>query len=168
MVNSIDEVTLSILEGETAIKEYQQSIQQLSFDIFDLLQDKLSAVTQEADFLIELMSNEKLFEDNGQLTDKGMSTMGLHGQNYNSYMYQADKVAEEAERLKKELEKDPYDTELEERYREMIALQQEYILNAEDEKNAIRDLVEEGIELELDSLSELIDKYNDALDSQKD
>ena len=44
---------------------------------------------------------------------------------------------------------DPYDMELEARYREVVALQQEAILAAEDEKNAIRDLVEEGINLEL-------------------
>lgn len=168
MVNEIDEVTLSIEESNTALMEYQQTLQQLSWEVFDLLQDKISSITEESEFLIELMSNKKLYEDGGQLTDEGMSTMGSHGVNYNVYMAQADKYRAEAERLKKELENDPYDTELEERYREMISLQQESILNAEGEKNAIRDMVEEGINLELDALQEKIDKYNEALESQKD
>lgn len=168
MVASIDEVTLAITESETALLEYEQTLQQLSWETFDLLQERISAVSEEAEFLIELMSNNKLYDDNGQLTNEGSATMGLHGQNYNTYMYQADLVAQEIERLKAELAEDPYDTELEERYREMIALQQEYILAAEDEKNAIRDMVEEGIQLELEALQEKIDKYNEALESQKE
>ena len=55
-------------------------------------------------------------------------------------------AAKEAERLKKQLESDPYDTELEERYREMIELQQEYILNAENEKQHEK-IVEEAFDV---------------------
>ena len=168
MVASVDEVTVAIAEGETQLKEYSQTLQQLSWERFDLLQEKISAVTEETEFLIDLMSSDKLFDDNGKLTESGSATMGLHGVAYNANMYQADLVAKEAERLKKQLAKDPLDTELEERYREMISLQQEYILAAQDEKEAIRDLVSNGIELELDALQELIDKHNEALDSQKD
>lgn len=170
-VAAIDEVTLAIEQANTALLEYEQTIQELEFEQFDLLQDRISALTEEAEFLIELMSNKKLYEDNGQLTDEGMSTMGLHGQSYNIYMHQADMVAEEIERIKDLMASstsNEFDMELEERYREMIALQQEYILAAEEEKNAIRDMVEEGIELELDALQEKIDLYNEALDSQKD
>ena len=168
LCGQIDEVTLAITEGETRLKEYAQTLQQLSWEHFDLLQDKISFITEETEFLIELLSNDKLYNDNGKLTDAGMATMGQHGVAYNTHMYQADQAAAEAEKLKKELAKDPYDTELEERYREMISLQQEHILAAEDEKEAIRDMVEEGINLELEALEERIDKYNEALDSQKD
>ena len=168
MVSSIDEVTLAIAESETALKEYSQTLQQLSWETFDILQDRISAVAEEADFLIELMSNDKLYDDNGQLTDEGKATMGLYGQNYNVYMAQADKYAEEVARLNKEIEKDPYDQDLINRRDELLELQRESILAAEDEKEAIRDLVEEGIELELDALQERIDKYNETLESQKD
>ena len=168
MVSSIDEVTLSIAESQTQLVEYQQILQQLSWETFDLLQDKISAVTEESEFLIELLSSDKLYDDKGQLTDSGMATMGLHGQNYNTSMYQADLVGEEIKRLEKEMANDPFDTELEERYREMISLQQDYILSAQDSKEAIRDMVEEGINLELDALQEVIDKKNEALDAERD
>ena len=168
MVGAIDEVTLSIEEANTRVMEISQTAQQLKWEQFDILQDKISAVTEEADFLIELLSSDKLFDDNGNLTDEGKATMGLHGQNYNTYMHQADQAAAEVERLKKQIEEDPYDMELQERYQEMISLQQEYILAAEQEKEAIRDLVEEGIQLEIEALEDRIDKYNEALESQKD
>lgn len=174
MVGQIDDVSLAIEEANTRVMEISQTAQQLKWEQFDLLQDKISSVTEEAEFLIELLSNDKLYDDNGQLTNHGMSTMGLHGQNYNTYMHQADQAAAEARRIRAEIDSglyggtDKYDVELEERYREMIALQQEHILAAEGEKEAIRDMVEEGINLELDALQERIDKYNEALDSQKD
>ena len=171
---AIDEVSLALEEANTRVMEISQTAQQLKWEQFDLLQDKISSITEETEFLIELMSNDKLHDDRGQLTDSGMATMGLYGQNYNTYMHQAEQARIEANRIKAEIESglyggtDKYDTELEERYREMIALQQEYILSAEQQKDAIRDLVEEGIELELESLDDLITKYQDALDSKKD
>lgn len=168
MVSSIDEVTLAIEEANTQLLEYSQTLQQLEWEVFDLLQDKISSVVDETEFLIDLMSNKKLYDDNGQLTNEGSATMGLHGVAYNAYMHQADQAAAEIEKLKKQLEADPYDTDLEERYREMIALQQDYILNAEGEKDAIRSLVEDGIQLEIEALEERIDKYNESLKSAKD
>lgn len=167
-INAIDEVTKAIKEGETAILEYENSIREINWSVFDMIQEQISNITTEADFLIDLMSNKKLYEDNGQLTDQGLATMGLHGQNYETYMYQADKYAEEMKKLDAEIAKDPYDQELIKRRQELLELQQESIMNAEEEKNAIRDLVSDGIDKELDSLQELIDKRNEALDSQKD
>ena len=132
------------------------------------MQEKLSQVTSESDFLIDLLSNDKLYDDRGQLTNEGMSTMGLHGQNYNTYMYQADKYAEEMLEINKQLAEDPYNQDLINRRQELLELQQDSILAAESEKQAIVDMVEEGIKLELDALQELIDSYTEALDSQKD
>ena len=168
MCGEIDAVTQAIEEGTTQLIEYDNAIRQIKWDVFDLLHDRISNVTDEAEFLIELMSSDKLFNDNGKLTDQGMATMGLHGQNYNTYMYQADKYGAEAANLDKQIAKDPYDQELINRRNEILQLQRESILAAQDEKEAIRDLVEEGIEIELDALQEKIDKYNEALDAEKD
>lgn len=168
MMSKINEVTEAIEEGNSALLEYNNSIREIEWSIFDLLQERISQITTEADFLIDLMENKKLYDDRGQLTDKGMSTMGLHGVNYNIYMAQADKYRDEMLKINKQLAKDPNNQELANRKQELIELQQESILNAEDEKNAIKDMVEEGIELELDALQELIDKREEALDSQKD
>ena len=135
---------------------------------FDYTQERISQITQEADFLIDLLSNSDLHTDKGQLTDEGMATMGLHGQNYNVYMSQADQYAQEILEIDKQLADDPYNTELIERREELLGLQQDSIIAAENEKQAIIALVEEGIQIELDSFRELIDSYNEALDSAKD
>ena len=168
MQSQINEVNEAIQDSTTSIIEFKNSIRDIEWDIFDKLQDSISEITSESDFLIELMSNDKLFSDNGTITNQGKSTMGLHGVNYNVYMSQADEYRKEMEAIQADLSKDPYNQELIERRRELLELQQESILAAEDEKDAIKSLVQDGIETELDSLSDLIDKYTDALDSQKD
>ena len=66
------------------------------------------------------------------------------------------------------MQKTHYNDLLISRKEELIDLQQESILAAQNErKKAIRDLVEDGIQKRTFSIKELIDKYNDALDSQK-
>lgn len=167
-VHAIDDVTQSAEEMYTQMLELDQLIQQADWEVFDLMQERISDIANEADFLIDLMSNEKLYEDNGQLTDRGQATMGLHGVNYNTYMAQADKYAEELRKIEAELAGDPYDTELIARRQELLDAQRDNILAAEQEKDAIKDMVEEGIQLELDYLDDLIDKYLEALQAQKD
>lgn len=168
MVNAIDEVSKSIAECDTSLIEYKKNIQEINWSIFDMLQEKISNVADESQFLIDLMSNKKLYEDNGQLTNEGLSSMGLHGVNYNVQMALANKYAQEMQKIDKELANDPYNKDLLDRRQELLEAQQEAILNAEDEKDAIKDMVEEGINKELDALQDLIDKYNDSLDAQKD
>lgn len=165
---AIDEVTQAIEESATALLEFDNAMRDIDWQIFDLIQERISGVAEEADFLIELMSNKKLFEDDGKLTSQGLATMGLHAQNYNTHMYAADEYGAEVAKLNKQIAEDPYDQELINRRNEMLELQRESILAAEDEKNAIRDMVEEGIEFELDALQELIDKKNEELESEKD
>lgn len=168
MVNSVDEVTKSIEECNTSLLEYEKNLRELDWQVFDLIQDKISKVADESEFLINLMSNKKLYEDNGQLTDEGMASMGQYGVKYNVYMAQANKYAKKIKELQADLAKDPYNQDIANQLQEYIEAQQEAILNAEDMKNSIKDMVSDGIDKELDSLQKLIDKYNDSLDAQKD
>lgn len=168
MVNSIDEVSKSIEECNTSLLEYQKNLRELDWQVFDLIQDKISKVADESEFLINLMSNKKLYEDNGQLTDEGMATMGQYGVKYNVYMAQADKYAKKIKELQADIAKDPYNQDIANQLQEYIEAQQEAILNAEDMKNSIKDMVSDGIDKELDALQKLIDKRNDALDAAKD
>lgn len=161
MKEAINEVKLEIIEANTELIEFENSIRDLEWENFDRLQEKISAITDEADFLISLMEDSDLYDDNGQLTDTGMGTLGLRAQNYNVLMNQADKYAAEVEKINAELANDPNNQELLDRKQELIELQRESILAANDEKNAIRDMVQEGIDLELEALQERIDKIKE-------
>lgn len=165
---AIDEITQAIEESTTALLEFDNAMREIDWSVFDLIQERISDITEESDFLIELMSNKDLFDDSGKFTSQGLATLGLHAQNVNTHMYAADTYGEEVAKLDAQIAKDPYDQELINRRNELLELQRESILAAEQEKDAIKDLVENGIEEQLNSLQELIDKKNEALESERD
>lgn len=168
MKQSINAVEEAIADANIKLVEYQKTIRQLNWDYFDYAQERFGKLNDEADFFIRLMSNHDLFKDNGQFNELGSATVGMHATRYNAFMAEADDYAKELAKIQRQLEQDPYDKELIARRETLLDLQHQSILAAEGEKDAIKDLVETGIDKELDSLKDLIDAYKDSIDSAKD
>lgn len=168
MQNEIDQVAISLKEAQNKVVEFQAAIRDLKWEQFDQLQDAIGRITSESDFLIDLMSHKDMYDKDGKMTEQGLATMGLHGVNYNTYMAQADKYKEEMLKISEELANDPNNQKLIDRKNELIDAQQQAILSAENEKDSIKDLIQDGIDKQLDALDDLIDKYLDCLDSEKD
>lgn len=167
MQNEIDQVAISLKEAQNKVVEFQASIRDLKWEQFDQLQEAIGRITSESDFLIDLMSHKDMYDKDGNMTEQGLATMGLHGVNYNTYMAQADKYKEEMLKISEELANDPNNQKLIDRKNELIDAQQQAILSAENEKDSIKDLIQDGIDKQLDALDDLIDKYLDCLDSEK-
>lgn len=168
MVNKINAVSESIHEAELNVLQLDKSIREVKWEQFEYMEEQISQLADEAKFLIDLLSNSKLVDDKGGFTNEGLATMGLHGQNYNTLMLQADDYAAEIMSTTKEMAEDPYNTDLIAHRQELYEAQQRCILAAEEEKQAIKSLIEEGIKVELSSLKDLIKEYTNALDSQKE
>lgn len=168
MQGAIDDVKDSIDEAELSLLKYDKTMRELDWSYFDYVQDRINQITQETNFLIDTMSDSSLYDDKGQLNDKGNATLGLRTENYNVYMAQADKYAKEINKIDKEIKKDPYNTDLIKRREDLLKLQQDSIKAANGEKQAIVELVRGGINIELNSLKELINSYAESLDNAKD
>ena len=169
MEQKILDVKLAIEQSKTAVMDYSNTIRDINWKAFDMMQDRISQITSETEFLLKLMENSKMFvDDNGHISDTGLATLGMHGLNYNVYMEQAERYAKEMKKIDRELVNDPYNQDLLERRQDLLELQRESILAAEEEKESVRDLIAEGIEAELEAIERLIDSYVDALESQKD
>ena len=158
----------AIAQANVQMQEYSNTIRDIKWSYFDYAQEQFNLLAQETSFLIELMSNKKLFDDRGQFSNAGYATVGMRSVNYDAHMKQADEYAKEMQKIQDEMLADPYNTELIDRRNTLLQLQRESILAAEQEKVAVKSLVEEGIRIELDSLRELIDAYKDRLDAEKD
>ena len=164
-INSVKE---AIDEANLSMLEYAQTMREVEWGHFDYIQERISQITNESEFLIDLLSGSDLFDDKGNMTANGTATAGLHGMNYNTYMNQADQYAQEILSLDEQIANDPNNTQLIERREELLKLQQESILAAEAEKQALISLVEEGINIEIESMRELADSYIEALESAED
>lgn len=165
---AIDEVEEAIDEANLSLQEYIKTIRQIKWDNFDYGLERISRLTSEADFLIDLLDNKDLFDDKGNLTDEGLAIMGLYGQNYNTYMAQADEYGKEIANVEKQLAEDPSNTDLIDRLETLRDAQWECVQAAEEQKQSMIDLAEEGINAQIDAMDTLIEKYSDLLDSSKD
>lgn len=166
-ITTMNGVKEAIADANLSLAEFAKTMQEIDWEYFDYLQERISNITDESEFLLDLLGEDNIFKD-GKLTAEGLSALGLRAVNYNVYMAQADKYAQEIAEIEQQLANDPNNKTLLDRREELLELQRQSILAAEDEKNAILDLVKTAIEEELDSIKELIEAYKDALDAAKD
>ena len=163
----INSVESALQEANTALIEYNNSLRELEWERFDKGQEMISDLTAESEFLRDLMSDEKMFDEKGNATEFGDATFGLHAVDYNTYMSQATDYTKELLELNKQIAEDPSNQLLLDRRRELIETQREMILSANEEREAMKSLAEEGYNTMLDYMNELIDKRKSALDEMK-
>lgn len=170
MLQQIQSVNEEIVDTVVNIQEVGNSLRDLNFTIFERGQDDISNLVSEGQFYVDLLDkmNKDLYDDDGKITNEGLTVQGIHSENYAAYLKQADFYAKEISAIEAELANDPANTTLIDKKQEYIEAQRESILAAYDEKNAIIDLIKDGYDKASDALSKLIDKRKEALEAEKD
>lgn len=169
MMSDINDVSEAIQEANNSLIEYQNNIRDLNWEVFDKLQEKISTITSESEFLIKLLSDGKLFDsENAKITKQGQAVLGLNVLNYNTLMAQADEYAKELAEIGNQLELDPNNLDLAERYNDLLEKQQNAILDANSAFEDAISIVEDGFDVFIDSMDKLISKRKDELNAIKD
>lgn len=168
MQSAIDDCTLSIYDAKKALVEYDNAIRQINWDAFDRTRDDVSNLIDETQFLVDLLKDKDITDDNGNTNDNGKAAQALIAQKYQLYLNQAKAYKDEILKIDEELTNDPYDKELLDRKQELIKAQQDAINSSISEKEALKDLVQEGYDTFLDKLDEVIQKYKDLMSQQKE
>lgn len=170
MLQQIQSVNEEIVDTVVNIQEVGNSLRDLNFTIFERGQDDIFNLVSEGQFYVDLLDkmNKDLYDDDGKITNEGLTVQGIHSENYAAYLKQADFYAKEISAIEAELANDPANTTLIDKKQEYIEAQRESVLAAYDEKNAIIDLIKDGYDKASDALSKLIDKRKEALEAEKD
>lgn len=148
--------------------DLQNSINQLKFDRFDDLLAKLNDIVDETDFLKDMLS-DNLFDDNGMITDDGITAIGLTIQNYDTYLAEAEKYKQMQADLKEMYANGEIgDEEYESKMREYNSGLREMLKNAKDCKDATIDYVKQGLDAQNDALQKAIDKQKELLQKEKE
>lgn len=163
----IDGVKEAILESEDAVIEFNNALRDSDWNVFNKMQESMGRIPSESNFLIDLMSDEDMHDDKGQLTSHGQATLGIHAIKYNTYMAQADEYAKELLEINKEIADDPNNQTLLERREELLELQRGMITSAEDELQSIKNLYSNGYGKLLDSMDRTINKRKSMLSQMK-
>lgn len=160
----------SIQQDEQELAEFQKSINELKFDRFDELLNKLGDITDETDFLIDLLDSDNLFNsDNGSITNDGITAIGLTAQNYDVYLAEAEQYKKQIADLEQmykngEIGLTQYNSQMREYQQGM----RNSIKSANDAKKAVIDYVKQGLDAQNEALSKSIDKQKELLESEKD
>lgn len=160
----------SIQQDEQELAEFQESINELKFDRFDELLNKLGDITDETDFLIDMLDSDNLFDsDTGMITQDGITAMGLTAQNYDTYLAEAQKYKDAIADLNEmynsgEIGLTDYNSKL----REYQQGQRDSIKSANEAKKSLVAYVKQGLDAQNDALEEAISKKKELLETEKD
>lgn len=166
----IDEVNGSIVESNKSIQEFYNNMRQADWDLFDLVQDKITGIADEIEFVQSLLEDRDNLTDghlNRGLTNEGLAQLGNYASKYNIYMSQAEKYASEIKKIEADIAKDPANQDLIDRKEELVKAQRDVILSANDERKSMINLARDAYDAMLEVLQELIDKRKEYLDNEK-
>ena len=169
MVSDINDVESALIDANSALIEYSNSLRQIQWDLFDRIQESISGITDESNFLVDLLSaNTDLYDDYGNMNNTGLAVQGLHVVSYQTYIEQTKEYAKELESLNQQIAENPKNTKLIDRYNELLKLQRQSILNTKDEESALKDLVSNGYDKMLSAMKDIISARKDALSQEKE
>ena len=184
----------SVIDESTAeLEEFQNAINDIYWDNFDELINRIDYLNNETQSLIDLMDSADMVTkpegrtyeggtvkfwtaDDVQWTEEGIATLGLYAQQMEIAEYKARQYAEAIDDLQKDYQKGLYsENEYLEKLDELTQNQYDAIESYYDAQDAIKDLnqtridsIKDGIQKEIDAYSELIDKKKEELESEKD
>lgn len=180
------EVQAEIDTATMELEQFQNAINDIYWDNFDQLINRLDYLKDETQNLIDLMDNEKMVitpetedgwsADQVQWTDEGLASLGLYAQQMEIAERKSRQYAEAIDDLTKEYEAGHYsEDEYLEKLNELKDGQYESIEAYYDAQDAIKDLqearideIKNGIDKQIDAYSELIEKQKEALSAEKD
>lgn len=176
MVNAISDVDSEINDCKVALEGFQNSINQLHWDNFEKFIDTIDNVGTEISNLGDLIDEEDVVDEIGNWTKKGITAIGLYAQEMERAKYRAEQYGKEIEYLNQEYADGKYSVdEYNEKLQELRDGQWDSIKSYEAAKKAIVDLnktrveaIKNGIEKEISTYQELIDKKKEELQLQKD
>ena len=168
LYGQITDVEEALQDATKALSEYESKMRELKWSYFEKQQDYITNFTDEMSWLVDLLEKQgKLVDDNGNMTNRGTATMGLHAVGYNTRMSQADDYAKEIQKINQQLAKDPFNTILIDKRQEYLKAQRDSIDAAYDEIDAAKSLMKEGYDAQIDALNKLIDLKKKNMDAEK-
>lgn len=165
----INGVTSAIVKADSALEELKQSIMEIRYKSFEDSLNNLDFNSEMFSSIRDLMSQEGIYDDNVKLTDSGKTQLALMEQELISAKQKVANYNTAIEALAKDL---AYGNITQAQFNEKLQEYQKDQMGAvkatKDARDAILDIVKDGITKESEAVQELIQKRKDDLSLQKE
>lgn len=170
MVNALSDVDSNILDCKKSIEEFDNSILELHWEIFQRIQTKFGNISSELSNLAGLFdkfNDIRISDGKGTWTNQAIATLGLYVQQYEVAKYQVDQYSNAINKLKQDYADGRYSaTEYLDRLADLTQEQWRCIDSAESLEDAIYKLNETRINEEIKVIEDEIDSYDELTQSQ--
>lgn len=165
----INGVASAIVEADSALEELKQSIMEIRYKSFEDSLNNLDFNSEMFSSIRDLMSQEGIYDDNVKLTDSGKTQLALMEQELISAKQKVANYNTAIEALAKDLAHGNItQAQFNEKLQEYQKDQMSAVKATKEARDAILDLVKDGITKESEAVQELIQKRKDDLSLQKE
>lgn len=168
MEAAISEVCSAIEEARNNLVSYNNVLNEVDWNRWEKVHDAIDGVANELEFIYNLINEDDLFTEEGDITDRGITAISLLAHEYDVYFAQVEEYQREIEQVQRDLAEDPYNQTLVDKLKELKEAQQDAASNAKEMKESMVDVTEKGIKKQIDYVKKLIEDYEELLESQKD
>lgn len=165
----INGVKKSIIEADEALNDLKKSIIEVRFNSFTKAIDNLDFKSDMSSAIQDLLLEEGIYDDDVKITSTGYTKLGLLGTDLVNAKQKVTDYNEAIRALKENYKQGNISqADFNEQLQEYQKDQMDAVSATKTARDAIIDLIKDGIEKETDAMDELISKRKDDLDKQKE
>lgn len=165
----INKVKKSIVDCDSALADLKKSIMEIRYSKFEQSLDNLDFTGDMASSVRDLMNKEGIYDDDVQLTSTGYAQLALMSTELTSAKQKTVNYQAAINALKKDLKNGNItQAQYNEKLQEYQKGQMDAAKSAKSAKDAILDLVKNGIENQTEAMEKLINKRKEELQKMKE
>ena len=159
----------NMISAAQAVEDYKDTITELVYKELNDFKDEMDSINETISTMNNLIGDVNLIDDSGNLTNRGLAQVALYAQQLANAKQEAAEYDEAIQSLDEALRKGLItETEYTEMMQEYTSAQNSAVEATKAARDAIINLVKEGIQAEIDAKKELTDSTIEALQAEQD
>lgn len=157
------------LQNKAKVAQLEKEQADLEWTKIERKHTYIGYLNDELSWLESIVETEHSITDaqTGRFNDYGVSALATYAKQYNIYMVEADEWAKDVEKVKAMLDKDPNNTELQDKYQTYMQNWRSTITSAESARKSMSNLMKQQYDAELAALKTVLDYRKKELEAQK-
>ena len=168
--NEITSVENSITDLDTSTEELKDTMRDdVFYRGFERALKAAEALRSSLEAISSVIDEDAMFDDNGHITDYGITAMAMNVQTVKSYRDSMKTLLKEREQIEKDYKSGQYsDTQYTEKVQENEKNIADAVKNIKSSEDSVINIIKNQAKAELDAKNKMIEAYQKALQSKKD